>query len=137
MVNFQSMIGTQRRCTCVDVTQDLIDEDDEIFSIFALSIDPAIGFSSNRTTLTVIDDDGMSFTRSEMCTYMYMIVSYMSIVKFLNYTFFADFSFRFRNNTPRVIGNRYEFEFSMRTSFLSATYQIERRSSDCELLMYM
>ncbi|XP_064398055.1 uncharacterized protein LOC135344730 isoform X3 [Halichondria panicea] len=105
MVNFQSMIGTQRRCTCVDVTQDLIDEDDEIFSIFALSIDPAIGFSSNRTTLTVIDDD--------------------------------DFSFRFRNNTPRVIGNRYEFEFSMGTSFLSATCQIERRSSDCTSGIYV
>ena len=73
-----------------------------------------------------------------MYVYVYDCLLYMPIAKFLNYTFFfADFSFRFRNNTPRVIGNRYEFEFSMGTSFLGATCQIERRSSDCELLMYM
>ncbi len=60
VVNFQSMIGAQRKCTCVDVTQDLVDEDDEMFSIFAFSIDPATGSSNDITTLTVIDDDGMS-----------------------------------------------------------------------------
>lgn len=58
MVNFQSMSGSQRRCSCIDVKQDLNDEVDEMFSILALSSDPLIGFESNRTTLTIIDDDG-------------------------------------------------------------------------------
>lgn len=57
-MNFQSEIGTQRKCCSVDVKQDLIDEDDELFSIVAFSSDPIVDFESNRTTLTIIDDDG-------------------------------------------------------------------------------
>ncbi len=68
VANFQSMIGTQKKCTYVNVTQDLIDEDDEMFLIFAFSIDPATGFSNDIATLTVIDDDGMS-THAVKCDY--------------------------------------------------------------------
>ncbi len=35
-----------------------------------------------------------------------------------------------------MIGNRYEIELSIGSSFLGATCDIGRRSSDCESLMY-
>ena len=56
---FQSATGQQRRCACVNVKQDIIDEEEEVFTISASSLNPTVGFTSSTAAVVIVDDDGM------------------------------------------------------------------------------
>ena len=55
---FSVMDGLQRKCGCLAIEQDLIDEGDEVFDVVLSSTDSRVSFPTNTATVTIIDDDG-------------------------------------------------------------------------------
>ena len=52
------MDGLQRKCGCLAIRQDLIDEEDEVFVVVLSTTASGVSFPISTATVTIIDDDG-------------------------------------------------------------------------------
>jgi len=56
-LTFLAGVGSQRRCACVQILQDVEDDDNEQFLVTINTMSPNIVITRNTSAVTIVDDD--------------------------------------------------------------------------------
>ena len=56
-LTFLAVVGSQRRCACVQILQDVEDDDNEQFLVTINTMSPNIIITRNTSAVTIVDDD--------------------------------------------------------------------------------
>ena len=68
-LTFLAGVGRQRRCACVQILQDVEDDDDEQFLVTINTTSPDVFISRNTSTVTIVDDDRKKISNTTIrCT---------------------------------------------------------------------
>ena len=77
MLTFMPSDNRQSVCTTVPITDDNLDEPNELFSVRIIDVSPdnsiMVGPNS-ESCVTIIDDDGMSYTVCCMCVLVFVVM---------------------------------------------------------------
>lgn len=56
-LTFLPGVGSQRQCACIQILQDMEDDDNEQFMVIIRTMSPNIIITRNTSAVTIVDDD--------------------------------------------------------------------------------